>query len=123
MSRYLTYELHVGKAMYVLGKMARDDAPVLVTRWWQVSRVASNGYKPIEEYAVLHGRELTSHGGGSGCFIEPQSSYRFWLIDGGGTEANRIDETPIPPPKTKCPTRWRCGQWEKEHKRRGWIPA
>lgn len=41
----------------------------------------------------------------------------------GDVQATKNVVTPLPPPKTSLPTRWRSGQWEKQHKTRGWIPA
>ena len=125
-SCYLKYRIHAtpGKAVYILGAMALDAEPILVTRWWQVGRFRASPYKPVvESVSDLDGREVQPSSLGGGCFHEPQSGYYFWLINEGQTKACRTDEEAIPPPKTKCQTRWYNGRWQKLYKRRGWVDA
>lgn len=124
-SSYLVYRLHVGKATYVLGEMPLDDRPVLVIRWWPVGRFRCDPYRPVVDLASLHNKEVKSAGGSlsSGYFREPESGYGFWLIQEGQTEAVKVEERPIEPPKTKLPTRWAQGRWQKLHARRGWVDA
>jgi len=88
--------------------------PIRVTLWWPL---------PAATGRVEQGAACWSDGSGWLVSAPIWGSLRFGMPNGGQTEAVRRTEEPVPPPRTRCETRWHNGRWEKLLARKGWVAA
>lgn len=97
--------------------------PTLVKQWWPLYPDALT-LEGARERGLLGLEARHEPGGGAFSIWDPhwRRTMRLMLPQGGQTKAVKIEHVPISPPKTRLPTRWREGKWEKETKR-GWVPA
>lgn len=95
------------------------------------------GYEVLSEYAMSSEPTLiVHHWRVTGCqgAIDP-SKPRVEYFSGSGTwrgygitvateeKAYKVEQIPIPAPKTKLETRWYRERWEKYTKAQGWVAA
>lgn len=90
-----------------------SDEPVRKVLWWPI--VARASHYSTERADALLGRDLRPTGDG---YTTAGWTFR---VD-GGAPACRVERQPVPPPRTRCATRWYLGEWQKAT-RRGWVRA
>lgn len=104
--------------------------PKRVTWWWPIVPDISRTH--AEVYALGHKLSpYTGNSDGRYCYSYdsslPPGAHRtvFQLINGGRTQAIKIEEETIPPPKVRkgVELRWKDGHWQKYLKRSGWVRA
>lgn len=82
--------------------------PTLRRTWWPVGiRTTEFVYawgKECLGRKVIEGKPGDYYGDGH---------LKFSLKDGGSTKPMKVEQVPIPPPKTKKQTRWYNGRWQK----------
>lgn len=89
--------------------------PVEVVRYWPL---------PAATGRVDEGDETFYQGDGYVLVTNSRWGGRnYALPNGGQTEAVKVEEFPVPEPKTRLETRWKDGRWEKLTKRSGWVAA
>jgi len=102
--------------LYIVSSDPDFDIPMLRRLWYPVGVRAA-------DYQEHIGQEMRPLGGGLYRPAEGVSRIKYRLIEGGATLPEFNETEPILPPKTRVPTRWRYGRWEKYLKHKGWVPA
>jgi len=97
----------------------------MVKLYWPISNASLNDWR--EQLGLqIEGNGTTGYNLAIQDKILRYSMLRqkiFHLVNGGRTEAIKIEFVPIPPPKTRLETRWNRGRWERLTKAKGWVPA
>jgi hypothetical protein len=105
---------HVDGVPHVRCDEALWGVPRLVVRLWPLPSAAGRVDDGDAVYYAGDGYERVTN--------SRWGTRNYRLPDGGDTKAVMREEI-IPPPKTRCRTRWHEGRWQKYHARRGWIDA
>ena len=127
--QWLEY-LEEERALCVKAVDVYSTEPKRVTWWWPIMTDVSKANAEI--YALGH--KLGPYNGtsdGRYCYSYdptlPPGAHRtvFHLVNGGRTQAIKIEEETIPPPKVRkgVELRWKDGRWQKYLKREGWVNA
>lgn len=98
------------------------NKPILVRTYWPTGRWVNQDWEDSWARRKLFQQSPSSY------TLMPEVPFRgmaipISLIDGDKTEAVKVEEESVPPPKTRVETRWWNGRWEKYLKREGWVSA
>ncbi|TPW09289.1 MAG: hypothetical protein FD129_2249, partial [bacterium] len=105
--------------LYLMYSDTLSSEPKLYRNFWLMGRrFPTFGENPLppEGYPVRDCRN-----GIFEALVNPITRHRLRLTLAGDRRCDMTEEEPVPAPKTRQPTRWRSGFWEKFTKKDGWL--
>jgi len=111
----ITLEEHNGY-LYIVHSGPDLFQPVMRRLWYPIGVRAA-------DFPAHIGQRMRPLGDGLYQPAEGYSPTKYRLAERGRTLPEFSEAEPIPAPKTRVPTRWENGRWEKYLKHKGWVPA